>query len=89
MIIFNPISESWIYKLYKQKTMTPKQKAEQLVEAMAFSCRECDYEAKAKQCALIAVDELLEATKRFDYTLGPKPSYNDYWLKVKYQIEKL
>ena len=69
--------------------MTPKQKAEQLLEAMAFSCRECDYEAKAKQCALIAVDEVLEATKRYDYTLGPKPSYNEYWLKVKYQIEKL
>ena len=69
--------------------MTPKQKAEQLLEAMAFSCRECDYEAKAKQCALIAVDEVLEATKRYDYTLGPKPSYNNYWLKVKYQIEKL
>jgi hypothetical protein len=43
----------------------------------------------AKKCALIAVDELLEATKRYDYTLGPKPSYNEYWLKVKYQIEKL
>ena len=69
--------------------MTPKQKAEQIVESMAFSCRECDYEAKAKQCALVAVDELLEATKRYDYTLGPNPSYNDYWLKVKYQIEKL
>ena len=42
-----------------------------------------------KKCALIAVDELLEATKRYDYTLGPKPSYNQYWLKVKYQIENL
>jgi hypothetical protein len=69
--------------------MTPKQKAEQIVESMSYSCRECDYEAKAKQCALIAVDELLEATKRYDYTLGPKPSYNEYWLKVKYQIENL
>jgi hypothetical protein len=69
--------------------MTPQQKAKQIVESMAFSCRECDYEAKAKQCALVAVDELLEATKRYDYTLGPNPSYNDYWLKVKYQIEKL
>jgi hypothetical protein len=39
--------------------MTPKEKAIQLVESMAFSCRECDYEAKAKQCALIAVDLLL------------------------------
>jgi hypothetical protein len=69
--------------------MTPQQKAKQIVESMAFSCRECDYEAKAKQCALVAVDELLEATKRYDYTLGPNPSYNDYWLKVKYQIENL
>jgi hypothetical protein len=69
--------------------MTPKQKAEQIVESMSYSCRECDYEAKAKQCALIAVDELLEATKKYDYTLGPNPSYNDYWLKVKYQIENL
>ena len=69
--------------------MTPKEKAKQIVESMAFSCRECDYEAKAKQCALVAVDELLEATKRYDYTLGPNPSYNDYWLKVKYQIETL
>ena len=40
--------------------MTPKEKAKELVEAMAFSCRECDYEAKAKQCALIAVDEMLK-----------------------------
>jgi hypothetical protein len=69
--------------------MTPKQKAEQIVESMSYSCRECDYEAKAKQCAIIAVDELLEATKKYDYTLGPNPSYNDYWLKVKYQIENL
>jgi hypothetical protein len=44
---------------------------------------------KAKNCALLTVDELLEATKRYDYTLGPNPSYNDYWLKVKYQIENL
>jgi hypothetical protein len=69
--------------------MTPQNKAEQIVESMSYSCRECDYEAKAKQCALIAVDELLEATKKYDYTLGPNPSYNDYWLKVKYQIENL
>jgi hypothetical protein len=40
--------------------MTPKEKAKELVEAMAFSCRECDYESKAKQCALIAVDEMLK-----------------------------
>ena len=72
--------------------MTPKQKAEKLVnefyriiplDKMTLDCN------LSKKCALIAVDELLEATKRYDYTLGPNPSYNDYWLKVKYQIEKL
>ena len=42
-----------------------------------------------KKCALLLVDELLEATKRYDYTLGPNPSYNQYWLKVKYQLEQL
>ena len=40
--------------------MTPKEKAKELVESMAFSCRECDYETKAKQCALIAVNEILD-----------------------------
>ena len=96
MIIFNPISESWIYKLYKQKTMTPKQKAEQLVEAMAFSCRECDYEAKAKQCALIAVDEILNTLKIFiekDTTSKSVVNFSVsrivYWVQVKQEIEKL
>jgi hypothetical protein len=77
--------------------MTPQQKAQELLSKytsitlkevvpgifLAFDEELC------KKFALIAVDELLEATKRYDYTLGPNPSYNDYWLKVKYQIEKL
>jgi hypothetical protein len=76
--------------------MTPKDKAWELV--IKYRLIEFDKTedtrlmisiADAKDCALIAVDEVLEATKRYDYTLGPNPSYNDYWLKVKYQIEKL
>jgi hypothetical protein len=72
--------------------MTPKQKAEELIAKMTTPINDdyyVDYNDYAKECALIAVDELLEATKRYDYTLGPNPSYNDYWLKVKYQIENL
>jgi len=80
--------------------MTPRQKAEKLVEQFygyilyekenVYSERMLRiFKIKAKNAALIAVDELLEATKRYDYTLGPNPSYNDYWLKVKYQIENL
>jgi len=72
--------------------MTAKLKAEELVDKMSTNNGD-EYHHCTKyvaiQCALIAVDEILEATKRYDYTLGPKPSYNEYWLKVKYQIEKL
>jgi hypothetical protein len=72
--------------------MTPKQKATELVNEfyriIPLDKMTLDFDL-AKKCALIAVDELLEATKRYDYTLGPNPSYNDYWLKVKYQIENL
>jgi hypothetical protein len=69
--------------------MTPKEKAKELVLKFEDYTDCADERGFAIKCALIAVDELLEATKRYDYTLGPKPSYNDYWLKVKYQIENL
>ena len=67
--------------------MTAKEKVKQLVESMAFSCRECDYEAKAKQCALIAVDEILDViTGIYDYDFEV---LNPYWKEVKQEIEKL
>ena len=76
--------------------MTPKLKALQLVESMAFSCRECDYESKAKQCALIAVNQLIEYQDFFmDYVRMDLPSNivaglpYKYWDKVKKEIEKL
>jgi len=69
--------------------MTPKEKAIELVLKFEDYTDCADERGFAIKCALIAVDELLEATKRYDYTLGPNPSYNDYWLKVKYQIEHL
>ena len=76
--------------------MAPKEKAKELVEAMVFSCRECDYEAKAKQCALIAVNQLIEYQDYFmDYVRMDLPSNvvaglpYKYWDKVKQEIEKL
>jgi hypothetical protein len=68
--------------------MTPQQKAKELFNKYYLLIDIKNYE-NTKNCALIAVDEVLEATKRYDYTLGPKPSYNEYWLKVKYQIQNL
>ena len=65
--------------------MTPKQKAQELIESMAFSCIECDYEAKAKQCALIAVDEILFITEMYNDTYAE----TTYWQEVKKEIEAL
>ena len=69
--------------------MTPKQKAEELVEK--FRLNVLDYENnglnsfKAKQCALIAVNEILSViTNSNDYYI-----MSNYYQQVKKEIEKL
>ena len=71
--------------------MIPKEKAKQLIESMAFSCRECDYESKAKQCALIAVDEILEALGYKSLSDSPYTTLEarQYYVQVKQEIENL
>ena len=69
--------------------MTPKEKAKELVEAMAFSCRECDYEAKAKQCALITVDEILYLKHIVTLRRNMHEMELEFWDEVKQEIEKL
>ena len=64
--------------------MTPKEKAKELVNKMAFEICKTD----AKQCALIAVDEILKAVDNPDETYLMKHSVN-YWTEVKQEIEKL
>ena len=66
--------------------MTPKEKAEELVDKYQYYVAEKDFfgnnvELKnAKQCALIAVDEILSLL----------PLVNrDYWQEIKQEIEKL
>ena len=55
--------------------MTPKEKAKELIEKFYW-----DYD-RAKQCALIAVDELIKATTPLTST--------HYWKEVKEEINKL
>ena len=69
--------------------MTSKEKARELVEAMAFSCRECDYESKAKQCALIAVDEILDLKHIVTLRRNMHEMELEYWQEVKNEINKL
>jgi len=96
--------------------MTPKEKAEELVTkyaALTITTLGCGYEKgnpcivtnvmfkeSAKQCALIAVDDIIKSREEdgtFDDTLSstsseyytPHPMYLTYWLQVKQEIEKL
>jgi len=77
--------------------MTPKEKAEELVDRMYFSRRYEDEENyipkqawnHAKQCALIAVDEIIEVL--VDLSNGEFTYIHnvEYWQEVKKEIEKL
>jgi hypothetical protein len=67
--------------------MTPKEKAQQLIYAFeAFTDKDNEFEF-AKQCALIAVDELIQ--NNCFVSTGIKQSIYDYWQEVKTEIEKL
>jgi hypothetical protein len=75
--------------------MTPQEKAEELVEK--FRLNVLDYENnglnsfKAKQCALIAVDEIMynNLMEYPQHSMIYSPHKNDYWQEVKQEIEKL
>ena len=83
-------------KRFTNKIMTPKEKAEELVDT--FRMNVLDYEGcsinthKAKQCALIAVDEIYKLRmthgQHLDFDLD-KINYYSYWQEVKQEIEKL
>jgi hypothetical protein len=77
--------------------MTPKEKAEELIHKMyvVHSNSASDITLSfAKQCAIIAVDEILEVTKKykfspFDYTEITGIHYDSYWTQVKQEIQTL
>ena len=62
--------------------MTPKEKAEELVGKYYFQVQTLEQQ---KQCALIAVDEIInnDGFTKFDDYL------TEYWQEVKKEIEKL
>ena len=90
--------------------MTPKQKAKELFEKYSKGKDEhgwflCEFESCAKQCALIAVDELIKEIRSYDVFLHHESAkdfmklnstietnvlnYLNYWNEVKQEIEKL
>lgn len=79
--------------------MTPQEKAVELVDKFAridgyvdsIDLSKCEFE---KKCALIAVDEILELTKRptynpFNWNEVTEVRYDKYWTEVKQEIERL
>ena len=63
--------------------MTPKEKATQLIYAFeAFTDRDNEYEF-AKQCALIAVDEIIDSLQIKNYSQADQ---YEYWNDVKHEI---
>lgn len=67
--------------------MTPKEKAKELVQKMRVHSPVWEIEGDAKQCALIAVDELIQQC--WDYREIDLEKSCDYWKEVKQEIEKL
>ena len=68
--------------------MEPKEKAKELVDVMRdeIPCH-CDDWEQAKQCALIAVQELINQC--WDYREIDLGMSLEYWEEVKQEIEKL
>ena len=67
--------------------MTPREKAVELVHKFGM---ENQYYERAKQCALIAVDEIIESIPKEPsiYTVQSIGSIM-FWFEVKKEIEKL
>ena len=67
--------------------MTPKEKAEELIHKMYVGFVHNLYSYKAKQCALIAVDEIINSVVITDLTTAENQFI--YWEEVKQELEKL
>jgi hypothetical protein len=70
--------------------MTPKEKAKELVSKFNFEHTGQTYILhqtvdESKRCALIAVDEIIQA---MDNVMLPNP-FKQYWNKVKQEIQEL
>jgi hypothetical protein len=70
--------------------MTPKEKAIELVEDM-HNAPETGYNEHAKECALIAIDEIIQGYEFDSLEINHKRLIDsiNFWDEVKQEIEKL
>ena len=74
--------------------MTPKEKAKQLIEKITETLQDADmygwYNPACKNCALIAVDEIIEQlSDDWGDNQWRANDYIGYWQQVKQEIESL
>jgi hypothetical protein len=74
--------------------MTPKEKAEELVDNFKMKVLDRDGTSamnyfEIKQCALIAVDEILNISKIVSIRRDKVYMELEYWIEVKQEIENL
>lgn len=70
----------------KTNEMKPREKASELIVNFQLECNSLDYE-EAKQCSLIAVNEILDAIKNFPYGIEYL-CVRDYYEEVREEIQK-
>jgi hypothetical protein len=74
--------------------MTPKGKAKELFKKYSKGKDEygwslCEFDSCAKQCAIIAVDEIIKANPNSNPFNTDVVSTMKYWNEVKHELEKL
>jgi hypothetical protein len=69
--------------------MEAKEKAKKLVDRYDSTLTYVESKAKAKQCALIAVDEIIKANPHSNPLNTDVYSTMKYWNEVKEEINKL
>jgi len=70
--------------------MTPKEKAEELFEKFNNpDTTHYPYVHNAQQCALIAVDEIIDSEPQYEWSNDYWKNPNDFWQEVKQEIENL
>ena len=66
--------------------MTPKEKANELIERFSRHTEPSDRKHEAIQCAIIAVDEIIDSRP---VITDSQVDYNDYWISVSAELNAL
>ena len=70
--------------------MTPKEKAQELFDKFNKpDTTHYPYVHNAQQCALIAVDEIIDSEPQYEWSNDYWKNPNDFWQEVKQEIENL